>query len=408
MRRTTMARAAVFALGLAATAIVATPSGAGASTGRTLFVAPDGHNNAPCTRTRPCRTIQHAVAHAHAGDTVSVAPGNYRGQVAIDKKVAVRAEAPGTLLDATGAINGFAIGVVFDTPTSPRPNGNASGATVSGFLIENATQEGIIARGANLTISNNIVARNDRGAFAPHATGECTPEGPVPGDCGEGLHLTGVTHSVIHGNFITGNTGGMLVSDEFGPTAFNRITSNSIVNNVTDCGLTVPGHNGNALSSTGVRQPAMGGVYNNWIANNVVSANGAAGIGFFAGGPGTAVYNNTAVHNWISSNGIPGVAMHTHTPNSDLSNNRIIENTLSRNGLGDPAHGIPAGDEGTPVNRTTDIDVVADPGASPIVGTVIRGNHITNVRVGIWIVTSGHTTIFDNTYSNVNVRIKHS
>ncbi len=47
--------------------------------------------------------------------------------------------------------------------------------------------------------------------------------------------------------------------------------------------------------------------------------------------------------------------------------------------------------------------MVADPGATPITGTLIAFNKITNVQVGIWLVTRGKTDIFGNRFVNVAV-----
>ncbi|HSP36808.1 MAG TPA: right-handed parallel beta-helix repeat-containing protein [Frankiaceae bacterium] len=402
MRTTTLIGAGA----LAAAAVLVGPAAALASTSSTLYVAPNGHDSSPCSRTAPCRTIGHTIHTAHAGNTVLVAPGTYREHVTVGKRLALRAQGPGTLIDATGALNGIGLGVDFSDPNTRV--GNASGSTVNGFTIKNATQEGIVALGSNFDIANNVIAHNDLGATSAHPAGECAGEGQVPGDCGEGLHLAGVTHSIIEGNYVTGNQGGILVSDEFGPTAFNLIAHNTVVNNVPDCGITLPGHNPAAINSSGVRQPSMGGVYRNRIIDNTVNANGAAGIGFFAGGPGTGSYDNTAEGNSISSNGIPGVAIHTHALHSDTNGNRILGNFFSRNGLGEGGS-APVGDPGTPVNTTTNIDVVADPGATPISGTVIQHNRITNARVGIWLVTGGgSTTLGGNTFQNVQTPVRHS
>ena len=38
-------------------------------------------------------------------------------------------------------------------------------------------------------------------------------------DCGEAIHLTGVEHSTITGNTVTGNAGGILLTDDKGVRA---------------------------------------------------------------------------------------------------------------------------------------------------------------------------------------------
>jgi hypothetical protein len=60
------------------------------------------------------------------------------------------------------------------------------------------------------------------------------------------------------------NTGGILLSDETGPTAHNRITANVVADNLSDCGITVAGHNP-AAAPGGVPAPKAAGVYANVI-----------------------------------------------------------------------------------------------------------------------------------------------
>lgn len=391
--------AALGTVGFALTAAMPVAADSDRESGHTLYVAPSGSDANACTKHARCATIAHAVSVAHSGDTVLVAPGTYAGTVAVGTKLDLQATGPGVVIDATGDLNGIGLGVVFVSPTAPPMNlGNASGSEVRGFTIENATQEGIVAVGRDLVISGNTLVHNDLGAFAPAAIGECAAQGQAPGDCGEAIHLGGVTDSRISDNHVTGNAGGILVSDELGPTAWNTITDNVVVNNFSDCGITLAGHNGSALSSTGKRQPRMGGVYDNRITDNTVSGNGAAGIGFFAGGQGTGVYDNLAWGNRIEGNGLPGVAMHTHSLDADANGNHVIANWFSHNGLA-------PGDPGTPVITTTDIDVVSDPGATPITGTVIEDNHIANVKTGIWLITAGTTDVDGNTFRNVATHI---
>src|SRR5438876_2441891 len=37
---------------------------------------------------------------------------------------------------------------------------------------------------------------------------------PISGDCGEGIHLMGVANSEVSENFVSGNEGGVLLTDE--------------------------------------------------------------------------------------------------------------------------------------------------------------------------------------------------
>ena len=257
---------------------------------------------------------------------------------------------------------------------------NASNTTVTGFTIENAIGEGILVTGVSgVTIDNNVVVNNNRDATNPAtAYPECQAQGDVPGDCGEGIHLMGVATSNVTNNHVTRNAGGILLTDEVGPTHDNLVSGNLVDHNALDCGVTLPSHNPNALSAGGVRQPTMGGVFNNTITHNTITDNGAqgegAGVLLAAPGPGMAVYDNTISQNWILNNGLSGVTVHAHTPNQDLNGNQITNNVLGTNNLnGDPDAGV---------TDTTGILVY-----SAVVGldTTISGNTIVSDAIGIWI-----------------------
>ena len=85
----------------------------------------------------------------------------------------------------------------------------AAGTVISGFTIEHATFEGIIARKtSHLTISHNVIKSNDLGLHAKQPTGECAAQGPEPGDCGEGIHLLAGHDSTITGNRISATPAG--------------------------------------------------------------------------------------------------------------------------------------------------------------------------------------------------------
>ena len=105
--------------------------------------------------------------------------------------------------------------------------------------------------------------------------------GNIPGDCGEGLHLASVTWSWLVGNVVENNVGGILITDEFGPSAHNVISHNIARNNRLDCGITLPSHNALAVSD-----PTKGGVYDNLVIHNLSEGNGGAGSACSPPSPG--------------------------------------------------------------------------------------------------------------------------
>jgi parallel beta-helix repeat protein len=338
-----------------------------------LYVSPRGSDSKACTKAAPCKTISGALAKGHAGDTIKVAHGRYAEQVTI--KMDVRVIGVGKpVVDAKNLANGFLL-----------TGAGAAGASVQGFTVKNANFEGILAMNATrVTIRNNVVENNDLGVSATPPTGECAAQGPIPGDCGEGIHLWSTSHSFVSANKVTNNQGGILLTDETGPTAHNTISNNRVTNNVFDCGITLAGHSPNAVTAAGP-QPKVAGVFDNTISGNTVNGNGTKGQGggilLAAGAPGSAVYDNTVKNNTANGNGLGGVTLHSHAPGQDLNGNRITGNSLSNDGLHGYPNGAP-GDSDAGINGTVGIIVFS--AVSPLTGTVIAGNHIRHVTFGIW------------------------
>jgi nitrous oxidase accessory protein NosD len=300
----------------------------------TTHVATDGTDSAHCGGSGdPCRSVMQGVTNAHPGGTVSVAAGTYHEQVVVS--AAVEVDGKDAVIDASGLSSGSGetlnAAAVLLTPS-------AGGATFAGFTVRGAYGEGILVQGAaHVRIRDNTVVDNDLGTPANTAYAECQAQGPEPGDCGEGLHLMSATDALVEHNTVSRNSGGILVTDEMGPATRNRIVGNVAKDNLSDCGITLPSHNPEALSATGVRQPDKGGVFGNVVDGNTVVGNGVHGAGagvlVAAAGPGMASYENRIVDNHISGNGMPGVTIHSHTPNQDVSGNVITDNDIGRNNL---------------------------------------------------------------------------
>ena len=299
-------------------------------------------------------SISAAVAAAGSGDTIFVAHGTYNEDVTITKSLSlVGANRENTIIDATGQLNGITI-----TRTSD--------VAVSGFTIENAETAGLWITGSSrITISENIVRHNDLGLVPP----TCPPLAGTPFekgenlDCGEGVFLSAVDHSILSKNTITDNAGGMLVTDDTGPTHDNLIANNSVVKNTElDCGITLPSHSG-------------AGVFHNTVSGNDSSYNGGPGVGIFAPGPGSKAYGNVVINNRLRGNGLPGVTMHNHAapgvggvpaflPPPVFNDNVIVGNEISENSqdFEDAATSGPTG-----------INVFS---VGPMTGTVISQNVI--------------------------------
>jgi len=358
-----------------------------------VFVSASGKSGAGDTSCSHAAftSVTDAAAAARQGGTVVVCPGRYRQDVRIlTKRVIVRGQ-PGAIIDASGKINGVLVRV--------------SGSTVRGLTVVNATGEGILVESAShVTIEQNVVTHNDLGG-QPHPVKtsypECQAQGGIPGDCGEGIHLMGSSFSTVRDNISIGNTGGILLSDETGPTAHNRIASNVVASNLYDCGITVAGHNPKAAPG-GQPAPKTAGVYANLITGNQISGNGikggGAGVVLATGLPGGAVYDNTVSGNTINGNGMSGVTVHSHVPGQFLNGNVITGNQIGINNLNGDSDFAPHVDK-----QTTGV----------LVGTVrplaitVSDNLIVSDHFGIW--TTGPVTLRQshNTFDGVTRGVAH-
>lgn len=380
----------------------------------TLYVAPWAkaqHSDRSCG-SAAFRSIEAAVRAAPAWGTVVVCPGTYHEQVVLSKPVSLVGHR--AIIDENGVTPAFTVtipGIGMATIYAAVII-TSSHVTFGGFTVRNAQGEGVLAAGLGTEISgvrvkNNIVTHNDLGpANSPYF--ECQASGPVPGDCGEGVHFVAVAYSVIRGNYIAGNSGGILLSDDIGPTHNNVVEDNVVTGNASDCGITVPGHNPAALSASGVPQPSVAGVYDNLIRDNVVTRNGlkgeGAGVLFANAQAGTASYDNVVEGNYIAGNGLSGVTMHAHTIGSgqfeDLSGNVIVRNVIgTNNSAGDTLDGPP----GPADTQTTGVLVFS---AGTPVSVTIAHNHIFNNHIGIWL-SKAVTAIGlrTNKFTHVTIRV---
>lgn len=395
---------------------------------RGLFVSGTG---SPAGVDRSCSsaaytTIQSAVDAAAPGATVTVCPGTYAEDVIVATPLTLRgidATIRGTLT-ANGNCDQLGPTGPGSAPCLAAVTIKSSRVNVTGFTVTGAFGEGILATGSltggsisHVGITGNRVVGNDSGGQpgAPVANyPQCAAVGGVPGDCGEGIHLMGVADSVVAGNDVRQNTGGILLTDEFGPTHDNLVAGNTITRNLYDCGITVPGHNPTALSATGARRPATAGVYHNVIAFNRITDNGllgeGAGVLFANASAGTASYDNLVLGNDIAGNELSGVTMHAHTlaPGQfeDLNGNRIIGNRIGANNLGSAAAGPGDPLDGPPATDPLTTGILVFSGTVPVQVTIAR-NTVFDDAYGVWLGVGSHVaaSLRQNRFSDVTTPI---
>ncbi len=296
------------------------------------------------------------MQQAVPGDSIVVDSGTYREAVMITKRLALVGRH--ATIDARGQ--------------GAPPNGvrifgaAAAGSSVSGFTIRNAGLEGIFAvRTSNVTIENDSLFGND-------AYGTSNPLcAHHQSDCGETIHLQTVHDATVRGNFMRGNLGGILLTDEDGPTHDNTIADNTIIDNPKDCGITLASHWSDSTSKAPVK-PGVGGVYRNTVAHNTITGAGGVGIGIFAAFPGGAAWGNVVEGNTVSKSQLAGLGIHAHGRWENVDGNVFRNNTVFSNAtdVENPLDKVPAG-----------ISIASI--VVPVHNTVITGNTIRDEGVGI-------------------------
>lgn len=345
----------------------------------------------------PFSTINAAVAAASPGDVIQVLQGTYREDVVIGKSISLLgANRSNTIIDATGLANGIYV--------DGRDNPGLAGVVVSSFQVQNANFEGILVTNASdVTITDTHVSKSNIKLNPSNFTCPGIPdfETNEDFDCGEGIHLSGVDHSIVANNLVENNAGGILLTDDTGATHDNLILGNTVQDNPLDCGITLASH---PLAGGG---PTAAGVFHNTITGNLSKHNGfqvpgaGAGVGLFSPAPFTKTFGNVVVNNTLTDNGLPGVAMHAHSPGAMLSDNMIADNRISRNGA-DTA------DTATPGPTGVNVSGGDNGSGSPlavITGTIIAGNVIQQEAVGIVAKTEALVEAHLNNFISVGTGI---
>jgi parallel beta-helix repeat protein len=319
------------------------------------------------------------VAHAAAGDVINVGPGTYKEDVVIGMSLSlIGAGAGESIIDATGLANGVFVDG-FD-------NAGLSHVTVGGFTVKNANWEGVLVVSASdvLIRDNKIVNNTKANAMFTGAPTGCAGQPAFEldetGDCGGGLHLIGVWDSTVSGNTITKNDDGILVSDESAASHDILILNNTVVDNPGECGIVLASHPPvGAIGSKhfGIFHVTVDG---NDVENNGVTV-GGAGVGMFSDGNGQGrTSQNVITHNRLIGNGLGGVALHSHVgPNFGLPADNMNGNVITGNYI---AKNLADGDD-TATGGRVGININSGGGGTPINGTIISGNVITDEDIDI-------------------------
>jgi parallel beta-helix repeat protein len=360
---------------------------------KTLCVNPSGKHSC-------YTTISDALSHSAPNDTIQVDAGTYNEEVDIGFPVSIIGSgAHATVVDATNLSHGFFVDG-YDHP-------GLNDVTIAGFTVRYALYEGILVVSASdVTLRDNTVENNDQvpgiqfnpneHTGCPNQPGSGTYETDETGDCGGGIHLVGAGNSIVAGNYVTGNSDGILISDETAESHDNLVTRNIFKDNPAECGIVLASH-----PPAGATNPPFAphnGVDRNTISYNLSDRNGVnvggAGSGLFSDGAGQGrVSGNVIIGNTLTNNGLGGVALHTHVgpafglPADDMSNNKIVGNYIAGN--------LPDSDDTATPGRVG-ININSGGGGSPVIGTVISENTIRDEDIDVAVNTPGEVDIHLN------------
>ena len=301
-----------------------------------------------------CKTIQHGIDHAAAGDTVSVAAGSYTTeQVAVNKSI--------VLLGAKAGVDARSRTIVpADESVVTGPGGqtgfnvSANGVTIDGFIVQgntSATQGSGIFTAANLSglrIENNVIRNNIVGLIL-------------------GADHTVITHNLFATNNNAGtNTGTAIYTDQFqagGALLDLRVIENDFSSN-PNIGLFIApssaaspaddvevrgnrwlGGEGNAMSfSNTLNLTATGNQVTGTVASSIVLAGGDSQavlsgntvtnsatrgfrLGDFGGGSANSLVSITGNTVTGGTTAIEATAPFTGTPT--IRANRLVGNTTA-------------------------------------------------------------------------------
>lgn len=331
-----------------------------------IYVSTTGSDSNPGTSAAPVKTITRADALAVAGDTIHVKPGIYKVSAPSLGSVGIKTVKSGTATARIKFVSDVKWGAkIVVSGTGITWDSRGSYVDIDGFDISGSGRHGILAAGANLTITNNFVhdmtisgGCNGSGGAAIDTYG---PVGNVViernvvrnigyrmiGSCNtvQGIYIANA-NNVVRNNIVSGVAA-------VGIQQWHGATASTIVNN------TVFRNKHGILIGQGDSGTTAAGSSNNYVANNIVYDNTTYGI-VEAGVVGTG---NRYINNLVFKSGSTNMRLTKGSASGTIQSNPLFVSYLA-NGTGNyrVLSGSPAIDRGTATKApATDIALVARP-----------------------------------------------
>jgi hypothetical protein len=249
-----------------------------------LYVATTGSDTNPGTQAEPLLTIARADALARPGYTIHVAPGTYEVAAPEPHSVGIRTNQSGTAAARIKFVSTDKWGAkIVVSGTGIAWNSKGSYVDIDGFDISGSGRLGILAEGAYLSITNNLIH-----------------DLTISGGC---------------------NGSGGAAIDTWGPGG-NVVINANVVRNI--------GYRWIAGGTCNTVQGIYIANHNNVVTNNTVSGVAAAGIQQWHAGTASTIVNNTVFHNKVGIVIGQGDAGATPTGSKDnyVANNIVYDNKI--------------------------------------------------------------------------------
>jgi hypothetical protein len=271
-----------------------------------IHVATTGADTNPGTQAAPFATIARADAAATAGAIIHVAPGVYRVTAPSPRSAGIRTVKSGNATARIRFVSDLKWGAkIVLSGTGIAWNSTGAYVDIDGFDISGSGRIGILAEGGHETITNNLVH-------------DLTVSGGCNGSGGAGIDAWGPVGGAVIDSNVVRNIGlqwlaGRTCNTVQGIYVTNRNNrvSNNVVSGIASVGINSwHGATGSTIINNTIFNSKMGivigqgdsgatrdGTSNNYVANNIVYANGHGITEMGKVGTGNHYVNNLVYSN---------------------------------------------------------------------------------------------------------------